>query len=131
MNSTIYHLSLRPSLSPPPTGPPDTPEITTGPQFTENNPAQMVCVAHNGYPAPALRWYNNDVDISENADVHLTKNADGRFDAISTLNFEPARADNQHMIKCLAQHESLSEPYPADSLKIDVDCECISVYLYI
>ncbi|XP_072013084.1 nephrin-like isoform X2 [Amphiura filiformis] len=103
------------------TGPPDDPEIQTGSQFTENIEAHLVCIANNAYPAPSLRWYNNDGDISEFANLRLTKNSNGRFDAISTLTFVPTRVDNQHTIKCLVQHESLSEPYPVDTLRIDVD----------
>ena len=85
--------------------------------------SHLVCIANNAYPAPSLRWYNNDVDISEYATTQLTKNSNGRFDAISTLTFTPTRVDNQHFIKCLVQHESLVEPYPVHEIQIDVDCK--------
>ena len=110
------------------TGPPDHPEIQTGNQLTENIEAHLVCIANNAYPAPTVRWHNNQVDISEFATTQLTKNSNGRFDAISTLTFTPTREDNDHFIKCLVQHESLREPFPVDQVKIDVDCKYMNFF---
>ncbi|KAM4702623.1 cell surface glycoprotein MUC18 [Rhinophrynus dorsalis] len=87
---------------------PETPEITVNDEFikeTNDSEEIMSCHSKNGFPAPNITWYKNDVPLQhEKEKVQitslLTQESSGLYTVTSTLSMPVQRSDNGAVFYC-------------------------------
>ncbi|XP_041471229.1 nephrin-like [Lytechinus variegatus] len=103
-------------------GPPDPPVISGIPDaINENQETSITCEADNGHPSPSIQWFIGTRNLSADATLHVSADAENRIDVLSQLRYLPLREDNGLVLQCSVIHDQLWQPMRVTSGKLVVN----------
>ena len=77
-------------------------------------PTTARCVARNSFPSSWITWYLDGRNVTRDATPSTHTTSSQRVTVNSELTFVPKEEDDEKVLKCEVNHETLQEPIVAE-----------------